>query len=134
MKYSKKLKSIPSINICPISIWIPRVHIVVSKKNLKSISNLNFFVKSYLLSSDREQIWQEELRRYMYYKARKDLPLAWDFDDLIAMPIFMKNEVYKILDEIMEEQKKLQHTQENPLASLFWERLKSLSFSCHRKF
>jgi hypothetical protein len=58
----------------------------------------------------------------MYYKARSDLPLAWSFQDLLKLPIFMKEEIYSVLDEIAKERDKQMGSLVNglnPLEQLF---------------
>jgi len=42
----------------------------------------------------------------MSYKSLKDIPFPWEFKDLMKLPLFMIEEIYRVLDEQIEEEKK----------------------------
>ena len=42
----------------------------------------------------------------MMYKRLPDIEFAWDYNELQALPIFMREEIYQILDEFVEEENK----------------------------
>jgi len=46
-----------------------------------------------------------ELRRYMIYKRLPDIEFPWSYDELLDLPLFMKDHVYKVLDEFIEDEK-----------------------------
>lgn len=52
----------------------------------------------------------------MIYKRIQDIPFPWEFEELQKLPIFFKEEVYKQLDEFIEEEKKLRSSIENGAA------------------
>jgi len=59
-----------------------------------------------LFNDDREQVWMNELRRYLSYKRLQEIPFPWEFEKLLKLPIFMREEIYRNLDEFIEEEKK----------------------------
>ncbi len=42
----------------------------------------------------------------MAYKRIPDLAFAWEYEDLMKLPLFMIFHIYSILDEFIEEDKK----------------------------
>jgi hypothetical protein len=42
----------------------------------------------------------------MIYQRLESIPFPWKFEDLLKLPIYMKEEIYKVLDEFIEEEKK----------------------------
>jgi len=42
----------------------------------------------------------------MIYNRLPDLDFAWSYDEIQAMPLFMKEEVYTVMDEFIEQEKK----------------------------
>ena len=49
----------------------------------------------------------------MLYKKIEEIPFPWDFKELLKLPIFMKEEIYKYLDEFLEEEKKFRSQMQN---------------------
>ena len=49
----------------------------------------------------------------MNYKSLKDIPFPWEFKDLMKLPLFMIEEIYRVLDEFIEEEKKRINTLKN---------------------
>jgi hypothetical protein len=43
----------------------------------------------------------------MSYKRIKEIGFSWEYEDLMALPIFIKEEIYRTLDEFLEEEKQL---------------------------
>jgi len=43
----------------------------------------------------------------MSYKRISELGFAWTYEELLALPIFMKEEIYRTLDEFLEEEKQI---------------------------
>ena len=43
----------------------------------------------------------------MDYKSLKEIPFPWDFKDLMKLPIFMIEEIYRYLDQKIEEEKQI---------------------------
>jgi hypothetical protein len=54
-----------------------------------------------------------DLRRYLSYKRIQDIPFPWEYEKLLKLPIFMKEEIYKYLDEFLEEEKKFRSQMQN---------------------
>jgi len=44
----------------------------------------------------------------MTYSRIPDIEMPWTYKELMALPIFMKEEVYKMMNEFIEEKKKQQ--------------------------
>jgi hypothetical protein len=42
----------------------------------------------------------------MIYKRLDNIPFPWEFEKLLKLPVYMKEEIYKQLDEFIEEEKK----------------------------
>jgi len=42
----------------------------------------------------------------MIYSKLPDINFPWNYQELMNIPIFMKEEVYKAMDEFIEEEKK----------------------------
>ena len=49
----------------------------------------------------------------MNYKSLTDIPFPWEFKDLMKLPLFMIEEIYKNLDKFIEEEKKKINTLRN---------------------
>jgi len=49
----------------------------------------------------------------MSYKRIQEIPFPWDFEDLQKLPLFMREDIYKQLDEFIEEEKKLRQQMQN---------------------
>ena len=45
------------------------------------------------------------------YKRLPNIEFPWEYTELQGLPIFMKEEIYKILDEFIEEEAKMRQTQ-----------------------
>ena len=43
----------------------------------------------------------------MLYKRLKDIEFPWTYNELMDLPIFMKEEAYKNMDEFIEEENKM---------------------------
>jgi len=43
--------------------------------------------------------WQGELRRYMSYKKSKIINFPWEFEALLKLPLFFKEEIILIIEE-----------------------------------
>lgn len=44
----------------------------------------------------------------MLYKRLPEIPFPWEFENLMKLPLFMREEIYSQLDEFIEEEKKRQ--------------------------
>lgn len=40
------------------------------------------------------------------YKRVRDVPLPWTYEDIMDLPVFMKEQIYKNMDEFIEEENK----------------------------
>jgi hypothetical protein len=41
----------------------------------------------------------------MNYSRVPDLPFSWSYEELQSLPLFMREHIYKILDEFIEQEK-----------------------------
>jgi len=51
----------------------------------------------------------------MIYKRLPDIDFPWSYENLLDLPIFMKEHIYKILDEFIEEEKTKMNSLKNTI-------------------
>ena len=42
----------------------------------------------------------------MSYKRLADIEFPWNYEELLSLPIFMREEAYRVMDEFIEEERK----------------------------
>jgi len=49
----------------------------------------------------------------MDYKSLADIPFPWEYEKLMKLPLFMINEIYRYLDQRIEEEKRRRQNLQN---------------------
>ena len=56
-----------------------------------------------------------ELNKFMQYKRLPNIEFPWGYQELLELPIFMKEHIYHNLNEFIEEEKKNMSTLQNKI-------------------
>jgi hypothetical protein len=49
----------------------------------------------------------------MSYKRVQELGFSWSYEELLALPVFIREEIYRTLDEFLEEEKQIMEKAKN---------------------
>jgi len=49
----------------------------------------------------------------MSYKRIQEIGFSWQYEEILALPIFMREEIYRTLDEFLEEERQAMEQTKN---------------------